>query len=246
MERVITVRRGKRPQIGAGSNTQPDYAQALEARLVEDGLKGAQTQAKPGQVMLIACGALAREVLAVNAANGWESAVLECLPAKLHNAPDHIPEAVRAKVRDARARGFETIFVLYADCGTGGALDAVCADEGVERIAGPHCYAFFDGTETFEARHEEELGTLYLTDFFAKQFDALIWRGFGLDQAPEMRDLLFENYTRVVYLAQTDDPALDAKAEDAAARLGLRYERRFTGYGDLGDVLAGLSREPGQ
>lgn len=235
------MRRGKRQRSGAGSSTQPDFAAALETRLMNDGLAAPRAKAEPGQVMMIACGALAREILAINEANGWDHAVLECLPAKLHNAPQHIADAVRVKVRDAKARGFETIFVLYADCGTGGALDAVCAEEGVERISGPHCYAFFDGVETFEARHEEELGTLYLTDFFAKQFDGLIWRGFGLDQAPEMRDILFANYTRVVYLAQTDDPALDAKAEEAAERLGLDYERRFTGYGDLARFISGCA-----
>jgi hypothetical protein len=235
------MRRGSRVRPGRSGHTQTDYAAALETRLLEDGLSAPRAAAEPGQVLLIACGALAREILAINAANGWQNAVLECLPAKLHNAPQHIAEAVRVKVRDAKARGFESIFVVYADCGTGGALDAVCAEEGVERIPGPHCYAFFDGVETFEARHEQALGTLYLTDFFAKQFDALIWRGFGLDQAPEMRDILFANYTRVVYLAQTEDPELDAKAQDAAKRLGLDYERRFTGYGDLGGVLAALA-----
>jgi len=135
------MRRGKRQRTGAGSSTQPDFAAAHAPRAA----------AEPGQVMLIACGALAREILAVNAANGWDRAVLECLPAKLHNAPQHIAEAVRVKVRDAKARGFSSIFVLYADCGTGGALDTVCAEEGAERIAGPHCYAFFDGVERFDA-----------------------------------------------------------------------------------------------
>ncbi len=235
------MRRGARTRPGRAGHTQTDYASALESRLFEDGLSAPRAAAEPGQVMLIACGALAREILAVNAANGWDRAVLECLPAKLHNAPQHIADAVRVKIRDAKARGFGTIYVLYADCGTGGALDAVCAEEGVERIAGPHCYAFFDGVEAFGARHEDELGTLYLTDFFAKQFDALIWRGFGLDQAPEMRDILFANYTRVVYLAQTDDADLSARAQDAAHRLGLKYERRYTGYGDLGEVLSGLA-----
>lgn len=233
------MRRGKRERTGRGSATQADYPDALGARLLEEGLSSPRREAEAGQVMMIACGALAREVLAVIEANGWTHAVLECLPAKLHNAPQHIAEAVRAKIRDAKARGFGSIYVLYADCGTGGALDRVCAEEGVERIPGPHCYAFFDGNEAFAARAEDELGTLYLTDFFARQFDALIWRGFGLDRAPEMRDILFANYKRVVYLAQTDDPALDSKAEDAAARLGLAYRRRFTGYGDLTRAMAG-------
>jgi len=231
------MRRGTRSRPGRTGHTRPDYAAALESRLLEEGLSAPRAAAQPGQVMLIACGALAREILAVNAANGWDHAVLECLPAKLHNAPQHIAEAVRLKIRDGRARGFGEIFVVYADCGTGGALDAVCAEEGVARIPGPHCYAFFDGVEGFDARHGAEPGTLYLTDFFARQFDALIWRGFGLDQAPEMRDILFANYTRVVYLAQTEEADLDARARDAADRLGLRYERRFTGYGDLATAL---------
>lgn len=237
----LFVRRGRHNRVGGEVSTPPDYTRALEDRLTEEGLAGKRALASPGQTLLIACGALAREILAINKANGWDHAVLECLPAKLHNAPQHITEAVRVKIRDGRARGFENIFVLYADCGTGGQLDAMCREEGVERLPGPHCYAFFDGNEAFEARSGDEIGALYLTDFFARQFDALIWRGFGLDKRPEMRDLLFANYDRVVYLAQTDDPALDAKAEDAARRLGLRYERRKTGYGDLATVLRSLA-----
>lgn len=235
------MRRGRQDRVGAALGTQTDYARALDDKLTEGGYTSSRGAAAPGQALLIACGALAREILAVNAANGWDRTVLECLPAKLHNAPEHIPEAVRAKIRDGRRRGFETIFVLYADCGTGGQLDAVCAEEGVERIPGPHCYAFFDGLENFAARAEDEIGTLYLTDFFVRQFDALIWRGFGLDRRPEMRDILFANYDRAIYLAQTEDAELDAKAEDAARRLGLRYERRFTGYGELATAIRNVT-----
>lgn len=190
------------------------------------------------RVMLIACGALAREILALRALNGWSHLDLECLPAKLHNRPERIPEAVRAKARAARARGYGKILAVYADCGTGGRLDAVCAEEGIERIPGPHCYAFFDGLDAFAARAEEEIGAFYLTDFLARQFDALVWRGLGIDRHPEIRELLFAHYDRVVHLAQTDDPALDAAARAAAAQLGLRYERRFTGYGDLATALS--------
>ncbi len=190
------------------------------------------------RVMLIACGALAREILALKRLNGWAHMDLECLPARLHNRPDRIPEAVRARARAARARGYGRIFAVYADCGTGGRLDTVCAEEGIERIPGPHCYAFFDGLAAFEARGEAEIGAFYLTDFLARQFDALVWRGLGLHRHPELRDMLFAHYDRLVYLAQTDDPALDAAARRAAGLLELRYEKRQTGYGDLAGFLA--------
>jgi hypothetical protein len=200
----------------------------------------------PERVMLIACGALAREILALRALNGWDHVDLECLPAKLHNAPEKIADAVRVRARAARARGYGRIFVVYADCGTGGRLDAVCVEEGIERVPGPHCYAFFDGVDAFADRAGDEIGAFYLTDFLARQFDALVWRGLGLDRHPELRDMLFAHYDRVVYLAQTDDAALDVKAEEAAQRLGLAYERRFTGYGDLAPALASAaSRDAG-
>lgn len=194
----------------------------------------------PAPVRLIACGALAREILALIDANGWTHLQLTCLPAKLHNVPDQIPEAVRARIKDARAEGISHVFVVYADCGTGGLLDTVCQQEGVARIAGPHCYSFFDGNAAFRERADEEIGAFYLTDFLARQFDTLIWHGFGMDRHPELRDMMFANYDRVVYLAQTDDPDLTALAEGAAAKLGLRLERRFTGYGDLADALGRL------
>lgn len=188
--------------------------------------------------MLIACGALAREILALRALNGWSHLDLECLPAKLHNRPDRIPEAVRARARAARARGYGRVIAVYADCGTGGRLDAVCAEEGIERIAGPHCYAFFDGLEKFESRADTEIGAFYLTDFLARQFDALVWRGLGIDRHPELLEMYFAHYDTLVYLAQTDDPDLDARAARAAKALGLDYVRRFTGYGGLAEALA--------
>lgn len=193
--------------------------------------------------LLIACGALAREILALIETNGLTGLSLECLPALLHNHPERIPDAVRAKIQDARNRGFSRISVVYADCGTGGLLDKVCAEEGVDRIAGPHCYAFFDGLDAFAARQDDEFTAFFLTDFLARQFDALIWRGMGLDRHPELREMYFGNYDRVVYLAQTDDPALDQAAQAAAQRLGLRYEKRFTGYGELGTFLSAAARD---
>lgn len=209
--------------------------------LTEDGLK-ATAQEGNGRVLLLACGALAREILALKEANGWSHLELTCLPAKLHLFPDQIPEAVRKGVHEGRARGYEDVFVVYADCGTGGLLDKVCEEEGVERVPGPHCYSFFDGNQAFAARGDDEMRVFYLTDFLVKQFNAFVWKPMGLDKHPELRDMIFGNYETLVYLAQTDDRKLDAAAERAAQRLGLRYERRFTGYGDLQASLRSIPK----
>jgi hypothetical protein len=187
--------------------------------------------------LLIACGALAWEITEVIRRNGWIHMAVQCLPARWHNTPARIPEAVRAKIRENRAT-FERIVVLYGDCGTGGLLDKVLAEEGVERIDGPHCYQFFAGASAFEALHDAEPGTFYLTDYLTRHFDRLILAGLGLDRHPELRDDYFGNYRRLVYLAQTDDPALDAQARAAAERLELAYERRLTGYGELATFMA--------
>nr|WP_112309643.1 DUF1638 domain-containing protein [Pseudogemmobacter bohemicus] len=192
-----------------------------------------------GRILLIACGALAREILDLKRANGWDHLDLQCLPANLHLWPDRITEAVEVAVK-AHREEYSQIFVVYADCGTGGLLAARCAELGVEMVAGPHCYSFFEGNEAFAARSEEEFTAFYLTDFLVRQFDAFVWKPMGLDRHPELRDMIFGNYEKLVYQAQTDDPALDAKAQDCAARLGLAYERRFTGYGDLAGALARL------
>lgn len=194
-----------------------------------------------GRVLALACGALAREVLALIEINGWSHMTLRCLPAKLHLFPDQIPEAVREGVQRGKKDGFAEILVLYADCGTGGYLDKVCEEEGVSRVEGPHCYSFFDGNERFAARGDDEMRCFYLTDFLVKQFDAFVWRPMGLDRYPELLEMLFGNYETLVYLAQTNDPALDAKAEEVAARLKLNYERRFTGYGDMATALKGFA-----
>ncbi len=189
-----------------------------------------------GRVLLIACGALAHEILALKAANRWDHLDLQCLPAKLHLWPDRIIPAVEAAVLDSRER-YDTIFVVYADCGTGGLLLEKCKDLGVEMVPGPHCYSFFEGNAEFIERAETEFTAFYLTDFLVRQFDAFVWRPMGLDRHPELRDMYFGNYTKLVYQAQVNDPALDAKAQDCAVRLGLAYERRFTGYGDLATTL---------
>ncbi|MBU3030782.1 DUF1638 domain-containing protein [Paracoccus marinaquae] len=199
----------------------------------------------PPRCLMLACGALARELLAIRDANGWSHLDLHCLPAELHLRPERIPDAVETAVRRHRD-GYDRIIVVYADCGTGGLLQARCAELGIEMIPGPHCYAFFDGLEAHAARAEDEFTAFYLTDFLVRQFDAFVWRSMGLDRHPELRDMYFAHYERLIYLAQTDDPALDAKAAEAAARLGLRYERRATGYGDLPAVLAQLSSSASQ
>jgi hypothetical protein len=193
--------------------------------------------APPGpRTLVIACGALAREILAVVEANGLGHIDVTCLPAVWHNRPEKIPEGVRRKIRAARGR-YAEILCLYGDCGTGGMLDAVLAEEGVERIEGPHCYAFFAGLEAFERLHDPEPGTFYLTDYLVRHFDRLMIKGLGLDRYPQLLKDYFGNYTRVLYLAQTEDEALTRKAEQAAARLGLAFERRFTGYGLVPDFL---------
>jgi hypothetical protein len=192
----------------------------------------------PRRTLVIACGALAREILAVKEANGLDHLDVTCLPAIWHNRPEKIPEGVRRKIRAARGR-YDDILCLYGDCGTGGLLDAVLAEEGVERIGGDHCYAFFTGLEAFAGLHDAEPGTFYLTDYLVRHFDRLMIKGLGLDRYPQLLKDYFGNYARVLYLAQTDDEALTRKAEQAAARLGLAFERRFTGYGLVPDFLGG-------
>ncbi len=189
------------------------------------------------ELLVIACGALAREIGDIVEANGLDHITLTCLPAILHNHPQKIPGAVRDAIREARAAGYERIAIGYADCGTGGLLDKVCAEEGVERIAGPHCYAFYSGTEAFLARGDADMDAFFLTDFLARQFESFVIEPLGLDRHPELRDTYFGNYRRLVFLAQTEDAALEEKAREAAKRLGLAFEKRATGMGDLAGFL---------
>lgn len=205
-----------------------------DATLTTEGLAPTGT----GQILLLACGALAREILAIRAANGLDHLDLQCLPAIYHNTPDKIVPAVKAAVTKHRT-DYDDIFVVYADCGTGGLLEAACKELGVGMVAGPHCYSFFEGNDVFATR--DEITAFYLTDFLVRQFDAFVWEPLGLGKHPALRDMYFGNYEKLVYQAQTDDPALTAKAEDCAARLGLAFERRFTGYGDLTPALTSLA-----
>ncbi len=208
-----------------------------DATLTERGLDVAGR----GKILLIACGAIAHEVLALKRLNGWDHLDLQCLPAKLHLYPDQITAEVARSVGEKRG-AYGEIFILYADCGTGGLLQEKCKELGVQMLSGPHCYSFFEGNDLFAARAEEEFTAFYLTDFLVRQFDAFVWKPMGLDRHPELRDMYFGNYTKLVYQAQTNDPALDAKAKDCAARLGLAFERRFTGYGDLAVEMARVAK----
>ncbi len=188
------------------------------------------------RIRVIGCGALAREILAVCEVNGLTHVDLHCLPAIWHNHPERIAPGIRKSIADARAEGFERILVAYADCGTAGELDNVCAEEDVERIAGPHCYSFFAGNDRF-AEWEDDLDAFFLTDFLARHFETFVIRSLGLDRHPELRDLYFGNYRKLIYLSQEEDPELQKQAREAAEQLDLEYEYRFTGYGDLETVL---------
>lgn len=185
-------------------------------------------------LLVIGCGALAREINALRNAYGWTHMDLECIDARLHNRPSEIPARLREKLHKHRNR-YEKIFVAYADCGTGGAIDRVLEESGagIERLPGAHCYQFFAGADRFEELASAEPGTFYLTDFLARHFDRLVIAPLKLDTHPELRDQYFGNYRRVVYLSQVHDDSLLAYAESAAERLGLAFEHEHTGYGGL-------------
>lgn len=189
-------------------------------------------------ILLLACGALAREIIEVQRMGGWEHVVLECLPAQLHNTPKKIPGAVRARLEEARDQ-YSKVFVGYADCGTGGQLDAVLEEYGAERIPGAHCYEFFAGPMPFAEFGEAELGTFYLTDFLVRHFESLVYRGLGLDRHPELLPMYFGNYKRLLYLAQTESEELQTLAREYAQRLGLEYHHHFTNLAPFEQALAG-------
>jgi hypothetical protein len=196
---------------------------------------------EPRGTLVIACGALAREITALSRANRWTAFDVTCLPPDLHNRPERIPPAVRAAIHENRKR-YRTIFVAYGDCGTGGRLDALLREEGVERVPGAHCYEFFATPAVFGALADAEPGTFYLTDFLLRHFERLVTRGLGLDRNPELALQYFCHYRKLVYLAQTPVEASVAEARSIAARMGLEFEYRFTGYGELAVQLSRLVR----
>jgi hypothetical protein len=196
--------------------------------------------ASQAAALVVACGALAREIVALKRANGWTHLDVQCLPAELHNAPKRITMAVRGTIHANRDR-YASIFVAYGDCGTGGELDAMLAQEGIERVPGAHCYEMFAGAHAFAALSDDEPGSFYVTDFLLRHFDRLVIRGLGLDRHPELATQYFGNYRRLVYLAQVPSPERIADARAAAARLDLAFDCRRTGYGDLRRSLTALS-----
>lgn len=209
----------------AGASSDHDPATALDEAF--------QFKKGVGRTLILACGALAREIVWLIESNDLRNLDVQCLPAQLHHTPQKIPEAVRKQIR-AHKQSHDKIFVVYGDCGTAGALDRVLEEEGgIERISGPHCFSFFWGNETFAKHGEDEISTFYLTDFFCRSFESFIWQAFGLDRHESMVEFVFANYDKLVYMPQTKDPALEAKARDIARRLGLAFELRFVGYGDL-------------
>ncbi len=187
-------------------------------------------------VLVIACGAIARELVRIKDMNHWEHIEFQCLPAELHSTPDRIPELVRAKIESEASR-FKKIFVAYADCGTGGKLDNVIEEYGIERIPGAHCYEFYVDSGDFRALAEEEVGSFYLTDFLVRHFDRLVIKGLGLDRRPQLKPVYFRNYKRMVYLAQTESKKLQAMARQQADFLGLDYVYRYYGDGPLSLLL---------
>lgn len=185
----------------------------------------------------IVCGALAKEVLDIAHRHGWEVDVVG-VPATHHLHPGRIAPAVEKrilKLRDA----YKRIIVVYGDCGTKGALDAVLDQYGVQRVRGLHCYEMYAGRMFYDLI-EEEPGTFFLTDFLVKSFRGAVLKGLGLHAFPNLRGRFFAKYQRVVFLTQTCDPGLREKAQRIAEYLELPLEVRHTGYGFLEGWLVAL------
>jgi len=196
-------------------------------------VEGLDLEHTADKTLLIACGALAHELVDLLKAYRWNHIDISCLPAPLHHTPEKIPEAVRQRIINKRA-DYKKIYVVYGDCGTGGLLDKVLEEEGgIERIPGPHCFSFFSGNKSFEIGSHAEITTFYLTDFFCRFFDKFVWEALGLDRRDDMVSFVFGHYTKLVFIPQTENAELEIKAQEIAARLGLEYEYRFAGYGDL-------------
>ncbi len=191
---------------------------------------------------IVACGALAREIETIIKLNHLQNIQIHYLPAKLHNTPNEIPKAVEKTLREIHGR-YQHLFVAYGDCGTAGKLDAVLEKFGATRLQGSHCYEFYAGAESFEKLHDDEPGTFYLTDYLARQFDALVYKPLGLDRHPQLLKEYFGNYTRLLYLSQSNDEKLEEKAKNAAIRLGLRFEKIHTGFGSLKTTILAKSSQ---
>ena len=202
---------------------------------------------KTPAVLILACGALAREIRDIAMLNSLSNVTLDCLPASFHNRPEKIAAALRERLHRCHHR-YQRILIGYADCGTAGEIKDVCAEfqqlgTTIEMLPGAHCYQFFAGQQRFTAMHDDDPTVFYLTDFLVKHFQRIIIEGLGIAAHPELREMYFGNYTKMIYLAQTNDPVLDGKARAAAARLGLAFERLGTGFGELEQEVLEISRK---
>jgi hypothetical protein len=169
------------------------------------------------RVLVLACGALSRELREIVDLNHLEHVDVQCLPARLHNTPADIPAAVEARLADVAER------------------------HGATRLPGAHCYEFYAGSRRFAELFDDEPGSFYLTDYLVRFFDRIVIQGLGLDRHPELRDDYFGNYRRLVHLAQSDDPDLTERARAAAERLGLEYHHEPTTYGELGTSVVEIA-----
>ena len=189
-----------------------------------------------GRLLVIGCGALAEELSALKGANQWTALDIKCLDAALHNRPEQIADRLESVLAQYHAE-YTNILIAYADCGTGGAVDRVARQFNAQRLPGAHCYEFYATSPVFEALAEAEPGTFYLTDFLVRHFDRLVIEEMKLDEYPELEEMLFGRYRKVVYLAQVDSSELLQQAERAARRLKLPLEVVTTGYGLLAKTV---------
>lgn len=208
-----------------------------------------------GDILVIACGALGREIIDLIEVNHLRHLDVVCLPAKLHHRPQLIAPALQKKIHETRGRYMRT-YVLYGDCGTGGEIDRVIAEENekatgpatgtatgkIERIEGPHCFSFYSGNEVFATKAEEDLTSFFLTDYFCRHFETFVWKALGLDRREDMASFVFGNYEKIVLIPQIPDPDLTRKGQAIADRLGLAFEERVAGYGDLETFLKATDR----
>ena len=192
------------------------------------------------KILILACGALAKEIAVLIHLNGWTHLKTRYLPAILHNTPEKITEQLRMVLQSSQTK-FSKIFIGYADCGTGGKIDSLLDEFDVQRLPGAHCYEFFTGKQTFAEIMEEEIGSYFLTDFLVKAFEKLVWQGMKIDRHPELLPIYFKHYKKLVYLAQSENQELQTQAYEIAGRLGLVYEKRVTGYGELEHSLTALT-----
>lgn len=217
-----------------------------------------ETPTPETRTLVIGCGALVNELLAVVEQHDLPGVDVECLPAKLHNRPALIVGELRARLGRiaSEGRSYERLVIGYADCGTAGGIDRLCEElradpcealsgSEVVRLPGAHCYEFFAGRGVFAELADAEPATFYLTDFLARHFDMLVWKGLGIEAHPELADVYFGNYKRLLLLTQTPDPDGRTRshgyAQAAAQRLGLPLEVRETGYGELAGTLVAVA-----